>query len=374
MSRYHLSEAYADIYSPRLQEDFDDNLRFIDYMLDEDIEEVVESLFWEFRDYGHTIQESIDLLSDSASTEVINESLVYLSEALTPRQQQDRAKFKAKQAADTAAVTRSKDSTIRQGQRKARIDGAISKVRAAWEGAKGGFGRAAKAVSSGLGKASQYVSQQREAGKAKLQKLMRTGANAVKKGIRKGTAAVERTKRDITGETGRARENRQRISKLSGQASRNKEARKDPWEGSYSKAPAGKKPSAGRVLPAAKERAALPPAKEKPAATSPRREAAQKRAAKAAKGVVAKGKRFAPPAGSGVGAAAKRSNTGYAQAASRFAKQAGLSESDSYILLDAIIEDLIFEGYATNEYDAVDLLNSLNEDTIYDITVEYLAD
>jgi hypothetical protein len=335
MSRYHLSEAYADIYSPRLQEDFDDNLRFIDYMLDEDIEEVVESLFWEFRDYGHTIQESIDLLSDSASTEVINESLVYLSEALTPRQQQDRAKFKANQAADTAAVTRSKDSTIRQGQRKARIDGAISKVRAAWEGAKGGFGRAAKAVSSGLGKASQYVSQQREAGKAKLQKLMRTGANAVKKGIRKGTAAVERTKRDITGETGRARENRQRISKLSGDAARSK-------------------------------------------VSQARRSAALEKIKKAAEGAKSQGIAFSGPGGTSISQESKKGQSTAMRAASGQKRAARRAVRESFfdydLLLNEMIGDLISEGYAYDENSALDVINSLSEDTIYDITVEYLAD
>lgn len=379
MSRYHLSEAYASIYNPRLQEDFNDNLRFIDYMLDEDIEEVVESLFWEFRDYGNSIDEAIELLKASASTEVINESLEILTEArYSARQMQDRAAFRAKQQSDTESTTRTKDAQIRQNQRKARIDGAISRVKAAWKGAAGGLGRAAKAVSSGVSKAGEFVSQQRQAAKAKLQKLVRTGAAKAGQAMRKGSATIERTKRNITGETARAKESRQRISSLSGQRARSTEARKDPWEGSYSGSPSSDRSStsSGRpALPAARSRAALPPAKEQEAApVSGRRASAEAKKAKAAKGTVAKGKRMAPPAGSGVGVASKRANTGYAAAAKRFATQAGLKEHQIYDLLDAVIEDLIYEGYATDEYDALDIINTLNEDTLYDITQEYLLD
>lgn len=371
MSRYHLSEAYASIYNPRLTEDFDDNLRFIDYMLDEDIEEVVESLFWEFRDYGHSIDESIDLLRASANDEILCESMDYLAEAnpyapAGSKESQQYNKF----------ANKSKDTEVRRATRKARIDGAISRVKSAWKGATGGLGRAAKAVRSGVSKAGEFVSQQREAGKAKLQKLMRTGSQKVGQAIRKGSATIERTKRNITGETARAKESRQRVSRLSGQQSRNTEARKDPWEGSYSGTPSGGRSAAssGRpALPAARSRAALPPAKEQEASpVSGRRAAAQARAAKAARGTVAKGKRMAPPAGSGVGAASKRANTGYAAAAKRFATQAGLKEHQVYELLDAVIEDLIYEGYASDEYDALNIINTLNEDTLYDITQEYL--
>jgi hypothetical protein len=315
-------------------------------MLDEDIEEVVESLFWEFRDYGHTIQESIDLLSDSASTEIINESLVYLSEALTPRQQQERAKFKAKQAADTAAVTKSKDSMIRQGQRKARIDGAISKVRAAWEGAKGGFGRAAKAVSSGLGKASQYVSQQREAGKAKLQKLMRTGR-----------ATVERTKRDITGETARTQRARMKVKDQKRQADRVK-----PVANAFA--------DRGGAL-------ATRPSASKPR-VSPRRAAALEKIKNAAEGAKSKGVAFSGPGGTSISQTAKGKQQVAMRAASGQKRAARKTVKESFVdydlLLNEMINDLIVEGYAYDEDSALDVINSLNEDTISDITQEYLAD
>lgn len=386
MSRYYLSEAYSSIYNPRLQEDFDDNLRFIDYMLDEDIEEVVESLFWEFRDYGNSIDESIELLRLSASSEVINESLELLSESRAgERRMQQRAEVRAKQKSEREATTRGVDAKIRQDQRKARVDGAISRVKAAWKGATGGMGRAAKAVSSGVSKAGEFVSQQRQAAKAKLQKLMRTGSQKVQAGVGRVQRAGAAAARELSGAPAREARLKYEFRKNVRSAKARTEADKafsapkktpskpsDPWEGSYSKTPA--KPTAAtttssRALPGSPSRAALPPAR-----STSRMAAAQARAAKAAKGTTTRGRRMAPPAGSGVGAATKRSSTGYREAAKRFAKQAGLKESQVYELLDIVIEDLIYEGYATDEYDALSIINNLNEDTLYDITQEYLAE
>lgn len=353
MSRYHLSEAYASLYSPRLQEDFDDNLRFIDYMLDEDIEEVVESLFWEFRDYGHSIDEAIDLLRISASSEVINESLELLSEArYTARQMQDRAAFKAKQQADTQSTTRTKDAKIRQDQRKARVDGAISRVKAAWKGAAGGLGRAAKAVSSGVSKAGAFVSQQRQAAKAKLQKLIRTGS-----------AKVERAKRDITGETGRTKAMRSR-QRYDSNKERRAETAKSAVGNAFA-APEKKKPQA-----------ALPPARE---TQNPRRAAALAKIKKAAEGTASKGIAFSGPGGTSITQTAKAKQQTAMRAASgqkRAARKASTKQLNaSYeALLDTIIEDLIYEGYANNEDDALNIINSLNEDTLQDITQEYLVD
>lgn len=362
MSRYYLSEAYASIYNPRLQEDFDDNLRFIDYMLDEDIEEVVESLFWEFRDYGNSIDESIELLRLSASSEVINESLEILSESRAgERRMQQRAEVRARQKAERETTTRGVDAKIRQDQRKARIDGAISRVKAAWKGATGGMGRAAKAVSSGISKAGEFVSQQRQAAKAKLQKLMRTGS-----------AKVERAKRNLTGETGRTVKTRERmLARNRG----NVEARRDPWEGSATRPSSRSTATATstRALSGSPSRAALPPARPE-SESNPRMAAARAKAKEAAMGKRERGRRMAPPAGSGIGAATTRSHTGYREAAKRFAKQAGIKEHQVYELLDIVIEDLIHEGYAYDEYDALNIINNLNEDTLYDITQEYLAE
>lgn len=63
MSRYQLTEAYGELYNARLtEESFYDNLRFVDYLQQEQIEEVMESLIWEFMDYGDTLEEAADTL------------------------------------------------------------------------------------------------------------------------------------------------------------------------------------------------------------------------------------------------------------------------------------------------------------------------
>ena len=62
------------------------------------------------------------------------------------------------------------------------------------------------------------------------------------------------------------------------------------------------------------------------------------------------------------------------QAANKLEETTGLSYTDSFSLTDIIINDLISEGYAQDEYDAVNLIMTLNEDTIHDIAQEYLCD
>jgi len=352
MSRYQLSEAYASLYSPRLQEDFDDNLRFIDYMLDEDIEEVVESLFWEFRDYGHSIDESIDLLRASANDEILCESMDYLAEAnpyapAGSKESQQYNKFANKAKSDWEKPWR---DAQRRATRKARIDGAISRVKAAWKGAAGGLGRAAKAVRSGVSKAGEFVSQQREAGKAKLQKLMRTGS-----------AKVERAKRDITGETARTKTLRSR-QRYDSNKERRAEATKSAVGSAFSE-PEKKKPQA-----------ALPPARER---QDSRRAAALEKIKKAAEGSATKGIAFSGPGGTSIAQSAKGKQQTAMRAASGQKRQARKAkptmQTNSYeALLDTIIEDLIYEGYASDEHDALNIINSLNEDTLQDITQEYL--
>lgn len=74
MSIYSLTEAYCEIYDHRKAEDLFDNLRFVDYMLQEDIEQVVEELVWEYRDYGNNLEESFNIIEYSLQDRVICES------------------------------------------------------------------------------------------------------------------------------------------------------------------------------------------------------------------------------------------------------------------------------------------------------------
>ena len=373
MSRYHLSEAYSNLYNPRLQENFDDNLQFIDYMLDEDIEEVVESLFWEFRDYGHSIEEAIDLLKECASTEVITESMEVLSESkrFTDKQLQNRKANNARLAAE-------RDANVRKQTRKARVDGAISRVKSAWKGAAGGMGKAKEALSGGAKKASEYVSDKRKAGMAKLTSLMRTGAQAFRRNV---SAPAQRTMRNITGETARTNDLKRKLygAKKAANSAANRATQSNAFATS---------PSSSGTL-------ALPPARR----TREERIAAN-RARNAANAPSGGGGAIGPertssvtPTGGKRNESSVRANLMRAaegeeakkqvinsykklrnQAAGRLGETTGLSYTDSFSLTDIIINDLIAEGYAQDEYDAVNLIMTLNEDTIYDITQEYLFD
>lgn len=177
---YNLTEAYSEIYDTRKVEELDDNLRFVDYMLDEDIEEVVESLVWEFRDYGNTLDESFDLLTYAASTEVITESYQQIIEELL-----NEARVTIGRGTELADKELAKKQ--RQEARRARVDGAISKVKSAMAGAKGGLGRASKALGGAVKKGQSMVGGLAQKGKALLGRLLRKGASAARQAVKSGT-------------------------------------------------------------------------------------------------------------------------------------------------------------------------------------------
>lgn len=121
MSKYQLTEAYGELYNQRLTEaSFYDNLRFVDYLQQEEIEEVMESLIWEFMDYGDTLDEAVDTLEVTFSDdEVLIESLELISEAMSVSQRrasqramrgnykaQETQRFKTSAKASASKATR----------------------------------------------------------------------------------------------------------------------------------------------------------------------------------------------------------------------------------------------------------------------------
>lgn len=228
MTKYALTEAYSEIYNPRNVEDIFDNLRFVDYMLAEDIEEVIEEMVWEFRDYGNTIDEAFELIDYALEDNVICESydeLVndILTEATvtrgrgrasitsstdrptTPGTGSSRISFGtggSQRPSGSATVTSSnrfdqgevarrakRIGEIRNAKRSvaarmSKLSGPISSVKQSISGAAGGMGKAAKALGSGVV----------ERGKALLKGLLRRGgqaATAAGKSIeRRGTQAT----------------------------------------------------------------------------------------------------------------------------------------------------------------------------------------
>jgi len=214
MSRYHLSEAYAELYSNKLNEDIDDNLRFIDYMQDEDIQEVVESLYWEFRDYGYTSDGAFDVLKEAASDEALTESVDYLCEGrIPPKQLENRAANRAKQARQAAATTANKKENFRRSEkqarhseRQARVAHAVKTVKDTASKVKN-FGtnvfNKVKSYGAGAATAAQLLpGAAATAGKARLTNLLRTGARLAGGAISNVGGAIQRGGEYLKGEIG----------------------------------------------------------------------------------------------------------------------------------------------------------------------------
>jgi hypothetical protein len=426
MSLYSLTESYSEIYDHRKVEDLFDNLRFVDYMLQEDIEQVVEELVWEFRDYGNTLQEAFEMIDYALEDTVICESYNQLIEDVL----YEATITKGKQRADFAGSAQGRVTTgktyrfdpkeverraKRIGQvrsanrsvksRMSKLSGPISSVQQAISGSAGGIGRAAKSMGG------KVV----EKGKAMLKSLLRRGGKAVsgagkalQSSGRAAAAAPAQTKTanvggrkvtltyEPTPEAGGKRRAvgsavrkvgvaLQRMGKGAKQAPDKKQeprmSRTDYEQRKAERTSAAKKevgdaftkPKEPKVTPPAKAMLALPaktsgqPAVQRSVST--RKQEAAKKIQKAAEGSTARGVRFAGPTGK---IAPTRTKTGYKERLAKLAPQ--LTSEDYETLIDYILEDIISGGYASDELEALDIFESLTEDNVIDIALEYFND
>lgn len=397
--QYYLSEAYSDLYNPRVDSNLDDNLRFIDPMEDSDIEEVVESLLWEICDYGNSLEESFSILSHAASDEIITEAyedLVYdfLSES--------RSQVMARRAAAKQGLEREKSrlqSDVRKEARRARVDGAISRVKSAISGARGGMGRAVKNLGGQVAKA-------RSEGKARLGQLLRRGVKSTGRLMGSAGKAIEKSGQKSS-ESGLASRRAGRVDrggqmslvlepttkeKTGGAMSKigrgirkagaavGKLGKTKPQgmsRGSYEQRKAERSSSAragvGKAFeskPSAKKPvAALPPAGGTSARPmTQRRKEALEKISKAAEGKASKGRRFSAPGGI---SSPKRAHTDIKGQAGRFAQKA-LKEYED--ILDTILDTLVEEKYAKDHESALNIFLNLSEDMVYDLTEDFLVD
>ena len=209
-----LSEAYSNLYNPRVDSNLDDNLRFIDYMQSEDIEEVVESIYWELRDYGHTIDEAFELLDFSTSTEIMLESSdqiiaearkygtkvtyggrrddgyselspddikggVFTGEIETRSKNTSRrgADARAARAAARAARVNTAKEVVKRFVSGAQrgVSGAMSGAQRGVSGAMSGAQRGVSGAMGGVQRTASAVSGAAQEGKARLMQLLRGG-------------------------------------------------------------------------------------------------------------------------------------------------------------------------------------------------------
>lgn len=405
MSIYSLTEAYSEIYDHRKVEDLFDNLRFVDYMLQEDIEQVVEELVWEFRDYGNTLEEAFEMIDYALEDTVICESYNQLVEDVL----YEYTITKGKQRADFASSAQGRVTTgkthrfdpkeverrakrigqVRSANRSvksrlSKLSGPISSVQQAISGSAGGIGRAAKKMGGAVV----------ERGKSLLKSLLRRGGKALAsagrsiEGSGKAAAAAPATTRTakvgritVTTEPGGAK--RQAVGRAvrrvgvalqrkAGKKDQSKMSRAD-YDARKAERTASAKKEVGDAFAKPKPMLALPaktsgqPAVQR--TVSARKQEAAKKIAKAAEGSTARGTRFAGP---GARLSSQRTKTGYKERLAKFASQ--LSEQDYNTLVDYILEDMISEGYASDVLEALDLFESLTEDSVIDIALEYFND
>lgn len=401
MSIYSLTEAYSEIYDHRKVEDLFDNLRFVDYLQDEDIQEVVEELVWEFRDYGNTLEEAFEMLDHAVTVPVLYESYdeligdvlyeasrVDMAARIQARKQYMKDSEKAASQARATGRANQRAARISSAKQavKSKLSGPISSVKQSISGAAGSMGRAVKA----LGGAAV------EKGKAMLKSLLRRGGKALTSTGRsieasgKAAAAAPATTRTakvgrttVTTTTAPGGSKRQMVGRAvrkvgaalqrkAGKAPEPKMSRAD-YDARKAERTSSAKKEVGDAFAKPKPVLALPaktsgqPAVQR--AVSARKQEAAKKIAKAAEGSTARGTRFAGP---GASLSAKRTKTGYKERLAKFASQ--LSEQDYNTLVDYILEDMISEGYASDVLEALDLFESLTEDSVIDIALEYFND
>ncbi len=184
MSKYYLTEAYGNLYNPRkADETFYENLRFVDYLMQEEIEEVMESLLWEFMDYGNTLDESYNLIESVFSDDVILEEALFEAVRMSPQRMAQR---QAERQATLQQVSGEK-AQARKEARKAAVTGALRSAGKAVQGAATGVGSAAMGAMR-AGKQAAAGAYDRAKGKAG--EAMAALRGVVRKGVRKGVASA----------------------------------------------------------------------------------------------------------------------------------------------------------------------------------------
>lgn len=368
MSRYHLTEAYGELYNARLTEaSFYDNLRFVDYLQQEEIEEVMESLIWEFMDYGDTLEEAVDTLEVTFSDdEVLNESLEIISEATSAGEMRmaQRRETRAKQKADAAKTTAERESNVRAFAKRdsdtaarARRAARSAAIRGALSGAKrnvqGAMATAHKQIRDKKAQLKQAVSSTVQRAQAGLSRVARAGRGAVS-----GAKAAWNAPAPAP-----------RMSKAQYDANKAQRAQ----SAQTSQAGAFATPSTPRATAAAQGlRSATTADTNRPRlglrglsnrAAAPVNPATFSRETREKMGFQVKSKAGKPLSG------------GAAAPAIRSARKQRVNASVDYDLLTQyMIEDLIYEGYADTESQAVFILEDMSTETLTEFASIYLDD
>ena len=386
MNPFNLYEAYAAVYDEDLRDELeviDEDLSFIDDLTDNELTQIMEEIL---RDGEVSLNECFDAFEGEVITEAESPARARKREA---REAERKAQF---QKATRPARARGRLAMQRLSQATSR---AAENIRSGAESAKAQAGGAISALAGGAAEAGRKgkAAAQRVGGKLAAAKERISGF--VKRVGRAAGAGVSAAKAEFSGQaareakardTGRAmRRAARRGARGSGPSPFDEPAGRSTVRGN---AGAGRRETAssggvssrggsmgrgpsstGRALTGAPERKALPAATSAP--ESARRKAAKAKIAKAVSGSVAQGTRFAAPGGQ---LASQRAKTGKQEALGRFRKKAGIAEEYLDMILDNILEEIIFEGYATDYDEALYVFEEIGMGDLGELAESYLVE
>jgi hypothetical protein len=361
MSRYHLTEAYGELYNSRFTEaSFYDNLRFVDYLQQEEIEEVMESLIWEFMDYGDTLDEAVDTLEVTFSDEeVLSESLELINEAsrMGDMRMAKSRENRARQKESTEKSNAERDKTLRSYAKRDSDTAARARRASRSAAIRGALSGAKRSVKGAMATAHKQI-------RDKKAQLKKTGTEVAGK----AQAALARV----------GRGGRRLVNAVKGAYQGAKSGYKAPLSQPTTRTPGREQTKQARTSASASNgnvfatpKATLPVLTQKPP-LPPRPRAAV--AAQALRTAASTATATPAPKTRQFGSAATRSRLAATSGAYQKAKQQLKASVDYDLLTQYMIEDLINEGYADTERQAVSILENMTTETLTEFASIYLND
>jgi hypothetical protein len=384
MNSFNLYEAYTAVYDEDLRDELeviDEDLSFIDDLSDNELTQIMEEIL---RDREVSLNECYYAFDE-----------VVLTEAESPARARKREAREAERKAQIQKATRPARARGRLAMQRLTqaTSRAAENIRSGAESAKTKAGGAISALAGGAAEAGRKgkAAAQRVGGRLAAAKERIIGF--VKKVGRAAGAGVSAAKAEFSGQasreakardTGRAMRRAARRgargsgpspfdepSTVRGNAGAGRRETASSGGVSSRGGSMGRGPSStGRALTGAPERKALPAAAT-PAPESARRKAAKAKIAKAVSGSASQGTRFAAPGGQ---LASQRAKTGKQEALGRFRKKAGIAEEYLDMILDNILEEIIYEGYAADYDEALYVFEEIGMDDLGELAESYLVE
>ena len=367
MSTYHLTEAYGDLHNPRVTDsNYFQNLRFVDDLHQNEMQEVMESLIWEFMDYGDSFDEATKILETAFSDDtVLCESLEAICE-VTARPFKATTEFKPTYGyqKDGKSVKGGSDSSARarRAERASAVRGALRGAAESVKGALKGFRKQVRDSKTNLAAKGASMALR---GQAALSKVARTARGAMRWAKQEWQTPSKPPSSRISGKQ-KTQQMRLAARKELGDVFAEKQPSSSQQPSTIERlraAAKASKPKKEQTAPKPQEGRAIHGGSW-PAPPPPMKRANKKQTP------------ALPPSGKTSGSTkGGRVLTG----SQRKMKNAALyrrlnSDLDYDLLAHYMIEDIINEGYATTEDDALFILENMEPETLNELMETYLED